>query len=420
MDSYNKLITNYLYKYFKNNQTLPKIIIINDEIILDPKIRHDEIFPVKRNNRDNSIVEFYNGYVLTKIRDKIPNFCLIKKIDIQKDIVYYSLPSQGISNISFRQFLDICNDTEFYSCILQLILALGKSQEKYRFNHNSLTIDKIFINKIPCTITYKFGSILYEIQTDFIPVITDYKNSRIQYDGFCACYNEDPKNYSKSKDIRSLLTSIIKNTSTKSKLPGIIWLFKYLEHSDEEINTLNFIDYFRYNGNEVFNRLVSIKQRTLKPYMPYRYSNYSFPSKSKIINNYIGQSSISNEIILLSDNNTGNYDEYLLQEYHKIIKEFSHTPKLNDTNLVHLLTSRLCIIKSFIIYLRLKEENKYIPDLFIEKEKLQDTIDSIKIESLSHLYKNIKSCIKLPDTLIYNLHSFYPLMNLQSVNICKK
>lgn len=188
---------------------------------------------------------------------------------------------------------------------------------------------------------------------------------------------------------------------------NIDWIFKYLEHKDEEINTLNFIDFFRYNKSEEFINIVDIKQRTLKSYTPYK--NEGYISQSCVINKYLGSLDVSN---------SNEYDKYLLGEYNKIIKNLEIPENIGDIELVHLYTSRLCIIKAYIIYLRLKDENKYVPELFEAKETLQDLIDTIKINSLSLFFNNIKSCVE--QNIIYNLQSFYPLIRLQSVNICKK
>ena len=387
--SYNSLVKDYLYTYFG--------VINNSQVVL---LNEENSFPVKRENNENAIVEVFVGHVLNKLHSKIPNFCKVQKLDIKNSTIYYL---QYADN-SLKNFFKTCTTLEFYNCILQIILALGKAQEKYKFNHNNLTIDNIFIDvNNPVINSYKFGSIMYDIKTNVTPVITNYKHSRISYDGFVACYtnstDKDPTDYDKSVDIVTFLKSC--ETYMKKYSPiynEINWIFKFTDTPKEQINTLTFLNFFSYNKNEIFYSLIKVQQRKLNPFLPYKLSR-KYISKSKLINTYM-------ETV---KNDTDDYDLFLLTNYKNILKDIEISPKYSDVELVELYKTKLFVVKSFIIFLRLKNEHEYLPGLFSMKESLIDKIDNIKVKYLSYLYHNITKCLNAYS--IYALKIFYPLMN---------
>jgi hypothetical protein len=399
MSTYNQLIKKYLFKYF-NIQNL------TDNLLKFCNEKPEELLQIKRENIQSCMCEFYNSYVLNKLRDKIPNFCNVYGLNLKDEIIVYWYNKKWIT---LKTFLVECNEDDFYKILIQIILAIGKAQEKYRFMHNNLTVDNIYIHKEPQTITYNFGSISYEASCDYIPIIYNFENSRIQYEGFCVYYNNDPLKYSKWDDIYSIIKSCLLYAGEKNNklYIKIKWLESYLQYDKNLVNTLNFIDYFKYNKNNVFASFIKVKQRILKSLDPYKYTSYI--SYSNILNNYMGSKFKTKR----------EYDEFLQDQYNKIFTYIEDPKKeLSDLKKINYYQNKLYLIKSTLMYMRILEDHKYFPKLFALKNTIQDEYDKIKLYYLHVIYKNINKCIHIKDQK--TIYAIFPIMNgiLDDIKLC--
>jgi len=396
MSTYNEVIKAYLFKYFNIKNLSSNLITLYPN-------QSKDLLQIKRKNINSCVCEFYNGFVLNKLSSKIPNFCNVYGINVKDEIIVYEYNKNWIT---LKSFLSKCDDVEFYKVLLQIILAIGKAQEKYRFMHNNLNIDSIFIKEYPQTITYNFGSICYEASCYYIPKIFNFENSRTQYEGFCVYYNNDPLKYSKWDDICSIIESCLSYIEVENKniYSTIQWLKSY---SGYDKNTLNFINFFNYNKNNIFSSFITIKQRVLKSLNPYKYMSYN--SHSDILNNYMG-----NKFKTIKE-----YDQFLKNQYIKIFKYIEDPNNyLSNLQKVNYYRNKLYLIKSTLMYMRILEDHKYFPELFTLKTTLQDELDKIKLYYLHLLYKNINTCVDNKD--IKSIYAIFPLMNgiLNNVKIC--
>lgn len=370
---------------------------------------------------ERSIVELFIGATMNKMRRRIPNFvytlggirCIDSKSNQSDTRQFCSLENgkvvhivqERVEGVTLDKWLAASPDPhEFMKIILQIAFALAKAQEKKGFVHKALYPSNIVLRPSNIQdVSYHLGTHTYKIRPGGkVPTIIDYSSARATNKGFAICYLDNPTLFHPGIDLCKLISSslAIINQSIYNK---VSWLNDYFGNffdvsagsydslyqkyegfnlpSDNPLASLsarNFIQWVQTRQGHLFNSIVQVEERLLKPMGENEKSIYKTESLSSF-----ESADFSVQTLPV------NYNLPLTSQYDGI-------NKVDYLQILDMISPQYRKIKDYICIARLKANDNSIPrdklkgitsSLFEIKEILRHNIAIIRNLPLYKLYR---------------------------------
>lgn len=311
IDSYNLLeYSPEIYRNYIDGSSSCFLLKCIDDISSD-------IFTKTSEDSLSVFFEFFNGVLLNRLRKRIPYFvetrgmlkCYFDDSYVVSDIICLDdmlkccdgsslyIVQEKLDGITLSEFLNGMNESEIpelYSIILQVCLAIQKSQEKFQFMHGALYPDNIILRKNDdgVGVSIFLDSQVFNVNSSlYIPTIIDFKSSRVSFKGFGVSYVCNPTIFTPGKDICKFVCSILaKVCNNFAVFEKVKWMndffhlffdvkfgddydmlferYNGFELSDDNpisnLSPIDFVNFFRVRNGELFNKYITIKPRYIK------------------------------------------------------------------------------------------------------------------------------------------------------------
>ena len=263
--------------------------------------------------RYRSVIEYFIGLTINKMRKKLPHFVFTLGLIVSSPknmnfeaypewladdrIVAHPVQEKIVGNTFAWHLQQSENSTlmtaeDFYLYILQLCFVLQKAQDKIGFVHNALYPENIILQKVDLSsVLINIGTVSYSIALNgHIPTIIDFSSARVIHKGFGLCYGSNPTIFNPGRDLYKLIASSLAQLSVhrKSLFGQVRWVndyfdnFFFIQDSDatyEQLFTryrgfelpqehplanttpMDFIMWFQRQNGEIFNKLIKTSPR---------------------------------------------------------------------------------------------------------------------------------------------------------------
>ncbi len=283
-----------------------------------------------------------------------------------------------------------------------------------------------------------------------IPTIIDFSSARATHKGFGICYTDNPTVFTPGKDIYKLIGSCLARLSSSPIYKDISWIARFFQSyfiiesfpgdngdtkSKEEwynklfikydkfnitddnflasLTPMDFINWFRQQNGEIFNKLVTVGTRVVKEKKSKTIEQYTEiePNlqfiKSSTMKNYI----LSSYNKKLSTTQEGkDYDSKLLSDYNNYLetnkgtvysinynfpinRQYDNTTRIDYIEMLPVLQTRYQILSNHNLFLRymktLSMDIQPPSSLYSEKDMTYYNIDIIQNLPLYKLYKSM-------------------------------